>query len=104
MKNLLVITFMFLSTVIFGQQKPVTKVVEAACGQCQFDMKGKKGCDLAVRIDGKAYFVEGVKIDDHGDAHAEHGFCNAVRKAEVTGTVKGDKFVATSFRLVDGKK
>ena len=29
----------------------------------------QKGCDLAVRIDGKSYFVEGTKIDEHGDAH-----------------------------------
>ena len=34
----------------------------------------KKGCDLAIRIDGKSYFVEGTKIDDHGDAHANDGF------------------------------
>ena len=50
------------------------QVVEAACGQCQFKMKGKS-CDLAVRIDGKSYFVDGTKIDDHGDAHAKDGFC-----------------------------
>ena len=50
------------------------QVVEAACGQCQFKMKDKKGCDLAVRIDGKSYFVEGTKIDEHGDAHADDGF------------------------------
>lgn len=76
------------------------KVVEAACGQCQFGMKGKKGCDLAVRIDGQAYFVEGTKIDDHGDAHADDGFCNAVSKAEVAGKVVNGKFVATYFKLI----
>jgi hypothetical protein len=31
-------------------------------------------CDLAVRIDGKTYFVDGTSIDSHGDAHAEDGF------------------------------
>jgi hypothetical protein len=31
-------------------------------------------CDLAVRIDGKPYFVDGTSIDSHGDAHAEDGF------------------------------
>jgi hypothetical protein len=67
-------------------------------------MKDKKGCDLAVRIDGKTYWVEGSGIDDHGDAHGGMGFCNAVRKAEVSGKVKGKKFVATSFKLLpEGK-
>jgi hypothetical protein len=36
-------------------------------------MEGK-ACDLAVRIDGKAYFVDGTSIDSHGDAHAADGF------------------------------
>ncbi|PCJ87577.1 MAG: hypothetical protein COA57_04450 [Flavobacteriales bacterium] len=58
------------------------------------------GCDLAVKIDGKAYYVDGTKIDDHGDAHSEHGFCNAVRKAEVTGEVVDGRFQATSFELL----
>jgi hypothetical protein len=32
------------------------------------------GCELAVRIDGKSYFVDGSSIDSHGDAHASDGF------------------------------
>ena len=74
--------------------------VEYSCGQCQFGLKSNKGCDLAVRIDGKAYFVEGTKIDDHGDAHASDGFCEAVRKAEVQGEIVDNKFKATYFKLV----
>jgi hypothetical protein len=35
--------------------------VEAACGQCQFEMEGY-GCELAVRIDGKPYFVDGTPL------------------------------------------
>lgn len=73
--------------------------VEAACGQCQFGLEGE-GCDLAVRVDDDAWFVDGTSIDDHGDAHAEDGFCNAVRGARVTGQVEGGRFVATSFRLL----
>jgi len=61
------------------------------------------GCTLAVKIDGKPYFVEGTKIDQHGDAHAADGFCLAVRKAEVTGEIVGDKFKATSFKLLPAK-
>lgn len=77
-------------------------IVEASCGQCQFKIKGG-GCDLAVRLDGKGYFVDGTKIDEHGDAHAEDGFCEAIRKAEVQGEVVNDRFVATYFKLVAEK-
>jgi hypothetical protein len=38
-----------------------------------FGMEGH-GCELAVRIDGKSYFVDGSSIDSHGDAHAKDGF------------------------------
>lgn len=75
------------------------QVVEAACGMCQFGMAGK-GCDLAVRINGKAFYVDGTSIDEHGDAHAKDGFCNAIRNAEVQGEVVNDRFKATYFKLV----
>ena len=87
----------------FAQEKkeqPKTQIVEAACGQCQFGMRDKSGCDLAVRIDGKSYFVDGTDIHKHGDAHATDGFCSAVRKAEVVGEIKEDRFVASSFKLL----
>jgi hypothetical protein len=74
--------------------------VEAACGQCQFGMPGDD-CELAVRIDGRVYFVDGTGIDDHGDAHAWDGFCNAIRYARVTGRIENGRFVATTFELVD---
>lgn len=73
--------------------------VEAACGQCRLGLPGK-GCDLAVRIDGKAYFVDGTGIDSHGDAHAKDGFCQAIRQAEVQGAVVEDRFRASAFRLL----
>ena len=79
------------------------KIVEAACGECMFKMKGND-CELAVRIDGKAYFVDGSKIDDHGDAHADDGFCNKVRKASVSGKIVDSRFVATSFKLLPEDK
>ena len=82
----------------FDPSKKV-QVVEASCGECQFKLPGK-GCDLAVRIDGKAYFVDGTKIDDHGDAHASDGFCEAIRKAEVQGEIVDNRFKATWFKLV----
>lgn len=73
--------------------------VEASCGQCQFKLQGK-GCDLAVRVEGKAYFVDGTKIDEHGDAHADDGFCEAIRKAAVQGKVADNRFKVTYFKLL----
>lgn len=85
------------------KEKTKTQIVEAACGQCQFGMNAK-GCDLAVRIDGKPYFVDGTSIDQHGDAHAHDGFCNTIRKAEVSGEIVENRFKVTSFVLLDNKK
>lgn len=76
------------------------KTVEIACGECKFKMKGKS-CDLAVRIDGKPYFVDGKSIDDFGDAHDEkHGFCNVIGKATVTGEIIGNRFKAKNITLL----
>jgi Family of unknown function (DUF6370) len=100
MKNIFSILLLFVSITTYAQDKPKAQTVEASCGQCQFGMKSKAGCDLAVRIDGKSYFVDGTDIHKHGDAHAEDGFCSVVRKAEVTGEIKNDRFVATSFKLL----
>ena len=74
------------------------RMVEVSCGQCQFKMKGKS-CDLAVKINGKAYFVDGSAIDDFGDAHAKDGFCQKIRKAKVSGKIIDNRFKATSFKL-----
>ena len=75
------------------------QIVEASCGECQLGLPGK-GCDLAVRIDGKAYFVDGTSIDKHGDAHADDGFCEAIREAEVQGEIVNNRFKATYFKLI----
>lgn len=80
------------------KSKPLV-LAEAACGECRLGLKGKS-CDLAVRINGKSYFVDGVHIDSLGDAHAKDGFCNAIRKAEVQGEIKDDRFVASYFNLL----
>jgi hypothetical protein len=75
------------------------KIVEVSCGQCQFKMAGK-GCNLAVRIKGKSYFVDGTNIDEHGDAHADDGFCKAIRKAEVQGKIVKNRFVVSYFKML----
>ncbi len=76
-----------------------SQVVDAACGECQFALEGES-CDLAVRIDGQAYFVDGTGIDDHGDAHGDDGFCNSIRQARVTGEIVDGRFVASEFELL----
>ncbi len=75
------------------------QIVEVACGECKFGLSGKS-CDLAIRIDGKSYFVDGTEIDSHGDAHAKDGFCNAISRAEVQGEVLNDRFKVTYFKLI----
>ncbi len=79
------------------------QTVEASCGQCQFELEGG-GCDLAIRIDGKSYYVDGANLDDHGDAHAKDGLCNCIRQAKVTGEVKDGRFVASSFEVLPADK
>lgn len=74
-------------------------LVETACGECQLGLRGKS-CDLAIRINGKAYFVDGAHIDSFGDAHAKDGFCEAIRTAEVQGQITGNRFKATYFKLM----
>ena len=83
-----------------GNDTSINQVVKAACGQCQFRMTEKSGCDLAVEIDGKSYFVDGTTIHDHGDEHADDGFCRAIRHAEVKGKIIDGRFKAESFTLV----
>lgn len=107
MKSIVTLLFILTFSLGFAQEKKETQktqIVEASCGQCQFGMKSKSGCDLAVRMDGKSYFVEGTDINKHGDAHAEDGFCSAIRQAEVVGEVKDNKFVVSHFKLLPQKK
>jgi hypothetical protein len=102
MKKTLLFLLIFNSSSIFSQEKKETskiQIVEASCGQCQFGMEGYD-CDLAVRIEGKIYFVKGTSIDSHGDAHAKDGFCARIRKAEVIGELKNNIFFVTYFKLM----
>jgi hypothetical protein len=106
MKKILLATFLFVTAIVSAQEnkeESKSQIVEAACGQCQFKMEGY-GCELAVRIDGKPYFVDGTSIDSHGDAHASDGFCAAIRKAAVVGEIKNDRFVVSSFKLLPEEK
>lgn len=102
----LAILFVLATTFSFAQEKVELKnqAVEASCGQCKLGLQGK-GCDLAIRYEGKSYFVEGNKsIESFGDAHAADGFCNAIRSAVVSGTIRDDKFYATDIKLAKADK
>jgi hypothetical protein len=101
MKSILPFILFLSFSLGFAQDKRPQKmeIVEVSCGQCQFGMQAK-GCDLAIRIKGKSYFVDGTKIDEHGDAHAKGGFCSAIRKAEVIGEKKDNRFVVSYFNLL----
>ena len=83
-----------------GNNMSINQVVDAACGQCQFGITEKSGCDLAVKIDGKSYFVDGTSIHDHGDAHADDGFCETIRQVEVKGEIIDGRFKAESFTII----
>ncbi|HIA30833.1 MAG TPA: hypothetical protein EYN82_04365 [Candidatus Marinimicrobia bacterium] len=83
-----------------GKDISIHQIVETACGQCQFGMTEKSGCDLAVRIDGKSYFVDGTNIHEHGDAHADDGFCEVIRSASVEGKIIEGRFKSESFTLI----
>ncbi|WP_139000875.1 DUF6370 family protein [Hyunsoonleella aestuarii] len=101
MKRIIIILAMFLGFTC--QNKKIQKqIVEMSCGQCQFGLTSKKGCNLAVRINGDSYFVDGPDIDDFGDAHDEKtGFCEVIRKAEVNGNLQGGRFKVSSVELLD---
>lgn len=107
MKFLLTLSCLFLFFAVASGQSKIhvpdstkkIQSVEASCGECQFKLEGK-GCHLAVRMNGKSYFVDGTSIDDHGDAHGNDGFCEAIRKAEVQGEVVNNRFKATYFKVL----
>ena len=51
-------------------------------------MYDKKICRYADYINNIAYDIKGTGIDGHSDSHAEKGFCNAIRVANVKGEIK----------------
>lgn len=90
-----------------AQTRTITQqtVVDAACGQCLLDLKSeKRGCDLAVRFDGQSFFVDGFTMKQLGDAHAEDGMCNTIRRAKVTGRVANGRFAAVTFEILPVEK
>ncbi|MEQ1554136.1 MAG: DUF6370 family protein [Ferruginibacter sp.] len=87
---------------VFDSTKSL-KRAEISCGQCQFKMEGK-GCNLAIRVNNKTYYIDGTGIDDYGDAHAADGFCEAIKKAKVQGEVVKGRFVLSYIEFIDDEK
>ena len=74
-------------------------LVLASCGMCNFGMKDKRSCSLAIKVGEEVYSVQGSKIDDHGDSHAKDGFCNSIRVADINGKVVKGVFKSENFAL-----
>ena len=101
MRGLLSI-FVILITVSCADKNNISQVVEVSCGQCNFDMKTPKSCDLAVRINNVAYYVDGFSIDDFGNAHDDKtGFCEVIRKGKVVGKIVNDRFEMKSLVFME---
>lgn len=88
--------------VVPDANKPI-QMVEVSCGKCKLGLAGKT-CDMAIRINGKAYYADGAHIDSFGDAHAQDGMCNAIRKAEVQGEIVNDRFKISWIKLLPEEK
>lgn len=73
--------------------------LETSCGECSYGMEGT-GCDVAVRLPEGTFYVDGVGISEFGNPHGEHGYCLALRKAEVQGEVVDGRFKATYYKLL----
>ncbi len=73
---------------LISEDGRINGLVLASCRMCNFGMKDKKRCSLAIQISNIAYDVKAIGIDDHGDSHAKEGFCNAIRVADVKGEIK----------------
>ena len=58
-----------------------------------------KDCGLSIQINEESFTVKGTTIEDHGDSNAKEGFCNAIRVAKISGTVKDKVFLAENFKL-----
>lgn len=100
MKKILFLSLLIL--VCCTNKKEIKQVAEISCGQCQFEIEEPKGCDLAIRLDNKTYFIDGANIDDFGDAHDKKtGFCNVIRKANVVGVIENERFLASSIKIVE---
>lgn len=71
-----------------------TFLTETGCASCSYKMPGVRGCQTAVKLDGKAYLLEGVETNAHAD-----GLCDATKFARIAGKVHNGRFVATHYEI-----
>jgi hypothetical protein len=60
------------------------------------------GCELAVRIDGKPYFVDGTSSIPMAMLIMMALYC--YQKASVIGEIKNNRFVVSQFKLLRRRK
>ena len=74
--------------------------VIASCNKCNLGKSTDKKCSMGIRVNDKVYAVEG---DSHNkkESHKRDGICNALRVAYVSGKIKGNKFQANDFALIN---
>lgn len=72
-------------------QRVSDQSAQVACAGCVFHMEGAEGCQLAVKLDGKTYFVDGAEV-------AGHEWCDKALDAVVNGTIENGRFVASSVK------
>ena len=78
----------FVTFIIIIEDDRINGLFLASCEMCNFGMKDKKRCSLAIQINDIAYDVNGTSIYDHRDSHTREGLCNTVRIANVKGEIK----------------
>lgn len=72
-------------------QRVSDKSAQVACAGCVFHMEGAEGCQLAVKLDGKTYFVDGAEV-------AGHDWCDKALDAVVNGAIENGRFAASSVK------
>ena len=73
-----------------------SQTVEAGCGMCTYHIDGVQGCELAVKVADQPYLVTGSDFDAMAN-----GLCKGPKQVEIVGAVEGDKFAATSVKLIE---
>ena len=77
-----------------GAEPAGAQSMEVGCYGCIFGAEDASGCELAVRLEGTPYRVEGP----FPNAHAL-GLCDAAGEAKVVGELQDGKFVASAFSM-----
>ena len=76
----------------------VAQSMEIGCAKCIYKKAGVDSCEAAAKIDGNVVMLEGPDADP-GKLMAA-GFCATPIQAKVAGKMEGDKFVASSLKVV----